>query len=72
MKGKKYLMVNDYMRDKVLYKIKEIIGTEKCDSTKILIDGDDELSDVITLKNVISANSFRRSIISSVKAAFVV
>ena len=56
----------------IICEIKYYIGTEKCDSTKILIDGDDELSDVITLKNVISANSFRRSIISSVKAAFVV
>ena len=28
-KGKKYLMVDDYMLDKVLDKIKKIIGIEK-------------------------------------------
>ena len=45
-------MVADYMRDKVLDKIKEIICTKKFDDTKILIDRDDKLPDVITLKNV--------------------
>ena len=38
---KKYLMVGDYMLDKVLVKIKEIIGIKKFDDTKILIDKDD-------------------------------
>ena len=38
---KKYLMVGDYMLDKVLVKIKEIIGVKKFDDTKILIDKDD-------------------------------
>ena len=42
-------MVDDYMLDQVLEKIKVII-----DDTKILIDTDDELSDHIIFKNVIS------------------
>ena len=46
-------MVDDYLLDKVLDKIKEIIGIEKFDDTKILIDKDDELPDDITLKNVV-------------------
>ena len=54
MKKNKYL-ADDYMLDKVLkkYRIKEIIGVEKFDNTKILIDTDDELPDNITLKNVV-------------------
>ena len=36
-KGKKYLMVDDYMLDKVLDKIKEIIGIDEFGDTKILI-----------------------------------
>ena len=42
-------MVDDYMLEKVLDKIKEIIGIEKFD-TKILIDIEDKLPDDITLK----------------------
>ena len=34
-------MIDDYVLDKVLDKIKEILGIEKFDSTKILIDADD-------------------------------
>ena len=49
-KGKKYLMVNDYMLDKVLDKIIETIGTVKFDDTKILIDSVDKLPDFINLK----------------------
>ena len=45
-------MADYYMRDKVTDKIKEIIGIEKCDYTKILINTDDKLPD-ITLKNVV-------------------
>ena len=45
-------MVDYYMRDKVTDKIKEIIGTKKCDHTKILINTADKLPD-ITLKNVV-------------------
>ena len=49
----KVLMVDDYMLDKVLSKIKNITDIEKFDDTKILIDTDDKLPDDITLKNVI-------------------
>ena len=49
---KKYLMVNDYVSDKVLGKIKDIRGIEKFHDTKILIDMDDELPGS-TLKNAI-------------------
>ena len=45
-------MVDDYMLDKLLGNIKEIIDIEKYDDTKILIDiNDDELPDGVTLKN---------------------
>ena len=47
-KQKKYLMVNDYMLDKVLDKIKEDICIVKIDDTKILIDTNDKLPDYIT------------------------
>ena len=53
MKEKKYLMVDDYMINKVLDKIQAIIGMYKFDDTKILNDTVDELSDNITLKNVV-------------------
>ena len=49
--GKKYLMINDYVLDKVLDKINETKGTEKLDDLKILSDVDDLLPDQITLKN---------------------
>ena len=45
---KKSLMVDDYMTNKVLYNIKEIIGTETFDDNKILINTDDKLPDGIT------------------------
>ena len=51
--GKKYLIVDDYMLDKVLDKIKMIIGFEKFDDTKILIETGDNLPDDVTLKYVI-------------------
>ena len=41
-------MFNDYTVDKVLDKIKE--STEEFDDTKILINADDKLPDVISLK----------------------
>ena len=53
MKGKKYLIVDDYMLDIILNKIQKIIGTEKFDNAKILIDTDDKQPDYITFKNVI-------------------
>ena len=42
MKNKKYLIVDDFMLDNVLDKIKEL-DIEKFDYTKILIDTDDKL-----------------------------
>ena len=53
IKENKYLMVNDYMLNKVLDKIKETIDIVKFDYTKILIDTDDKLPDYITFKNVV-------------------
>ena len=47
---KTYLIVNDYMLDKVLDKTKETIGFRKFDNTKILIDTDDKLPDYISLE----------------------
>ena len=41
------------MLDKVLDKIKEGIGIEKFDNTKILIDTDNKLPDDITMKNIV-------------------
>ena len=38
-------MVDDYMPDKSLDKIKEIIGIEQFHNTKILIEADDILPD---------------------------
>ena len=49
----KYLMGDDYMLDKVLDKIKEIIGIEKVDDTKILISTDDKLLDIAS-KNAVT------------------
>ena len=51
--GKKYLIVNDYILDKVLGKIKEIIDIVKFDDNKNLIDADDKLPDYITLKSFV-------------------
>ena len=45
--GKKYLMVYNYMLDKVLDRIHEIIGIKKFDNTNILTDTDDKLPDDI-------------------------
>ena len=47
------LIIDDYILDKVLDKIKWIISTEKFDDTKILIEVDDKLLDDISLKNVV-------------------
>ena len=71
------MLVDDFMLDKVLQKIKEM-GIEKFVDTKILIDTDNTLPDDITLKNIMFImdvikkminfvfNYFRRSI-SSIK-----
>ena len=47
-------MVDDYMLNKVLEKIKEIISIKEFDDTKILIDADNKLPDDITLKSVVT------------------
>ena len=44
------------MLDKVLDKIKELIGIGKFDDTKVLIDTDHKLPDDITLKIVVMIN----------------
>ena len=51
--GKKYLMAHEYVLDKVLDNIKEIIGIEKFDDTKILMNTEDKLTNDITFKNVV-------------------
>ena len=43
-------MVDYYMLNKLLNKIKAILGIEKYDDTKIFTDTDDRLSDHIALK----------------------
>ena len=45
-------MVTDYILNKVLDKIKEIIDIEQFDNTNILKDTDDTMSYDITLKKV--------------------
>ena len=47
-------MVEDYMIDKVVDRIKETIGIEEFDNTKILVDKDENLPDDITFKNVVT------------------
>ena len=46
-------MVNDYILDKVLDKIKETIDNVKFDDTKILVDRDEKFQDYINLKNIV-------------------
>ena len=46
-------MINDTILDKVLDKIKEVIGIDRFDDTKILIDTDGKLQNHITLKIVV-------------------
>ena len=52
-KGRIYLMVDGNILDKVLDKIKNIIGIEKFDDAKILIETDGKLPDDITIKNFV-------------------
>ena len=49
-------MVKDYMLDKVLDKIKEMMGIEKSNDTKILIEIDNKLSDDLNLENCCDTN----------------
>ena len=51
LKEKNYLIACNCILNKVLDKITEIIGIEKCDDAKILIDTDDKLPDYITWKS---------------------
>ena len=43
-----------YLLDKLLGKIKEILGIEKFDDPKILVDTDDKMPDDISSKNVVT------------------
>ena len=52
-----YLMVDNYILDKVLDKMKEIIDIEEFDNTKILVDTNDKLPDNITLKKCRDINN---------------
>ena len=52
-RGRKYLMVDDYMLYDVLDTVKEIICIDEFHDTKIFIDTYDELLDDSTLKNVV-------------------
>ena len=47
------MTADDYVLDKLLDKIKKIIGIEKLGDTKILSDSDDKLPADITFKNVV-------------------
>ena len=47
------MVVDDYMLDKVLDKIKEIVVIEKISDKKILIDIDDKMPDYIISKTVV-------------------
>ena len=47
-------MVDDYMLDKALNKVKMITCIEKFDDTKILIEQDYKLPDDVTLQNVVT------------------
>ena len=51
------MVVNDYMVDTVLHKIKETMCIEKFDDAKISIDRDDKLPDYITLKKCCDINN---------------
>ena len=46
-------MVDDYMIDKILDKIKMVTVVGKFDDANIFIETDDKFSDGITLKNVV-------------------
>ena len=50
---KSFLIVDNYMLQKLLEKIKEIIGIDQFDDTKVLIETDVKLPDGITFKNVV-------------------
>lgn len=41
--GKNHLMIDDFVLDRLLHKIKKVTRIEKIDNTKILIDTNDKL-----------------------------
>ena len=53
MKEKTYLINCPCILNKVLDKIKDIVGIEKFEDTNILIDTDDKLPDYITSKKFV-------------------
>ena len=69
-KEKKYLIVHIYMLNKESDQIKKIIGIEKLDDTKILIDMDDKLPDDITLKNVVMLMTRAKKMINIIHKYF--
>ena len=48
----KYLMVDDYILDKIFDTNKEIIVIKKSDDTKILVETDDNCQMILLLKNL--------------------
>lgn len=50
--GKKWLMIDDHVLDKVLSKIKQRIDIGNFDDNKILIETDDKLLDDITSNKI--------------------
>lgn len=50
--GKKWLMIDDHVLDKVLRKIKQRIDIGNFDDNKILIETDDKLLDDITSNKI--------------------
>ena len=50
--GKKWLMIDDHVLDKVLSKIKQRIDIGNFDDNKILIETDDKLLDGITSNKI--------------------
>ena len=69
-KENKYLIVHIYMLNKESDQIKKIIGIEKLDDTKILIDMDDKLPDDITLKNVVMLMTCAKKMINIIDKYF--
>ena len=52
------MMVEDYMLDKVLDKLKQIIGIKNLTVLKYFMDTNEELQDGITLKNILILITF--------------
>ena len=52
-------MIESYVLDKILERIRGIIGIDDFDNTKILIDTDSKFSDDITFGNVVKGRLFK-------------